>query len=119
MLAGLLVFRLAPGSLPVAVLALVLIGGTGVSLNAAHTARTIAVGGATPAVMAMTPTIVTSGILLGTATGGVVADAYGVLAPLVVGASLAVLALISLLPEVVSYRRREPVVQPDACPVAT
>jgi predicted MFS family arabinose efflux permease len=123
MLVGLVVFRLAPGSLPVATLALILVGGTGVSLNAAHTARTIAVGGATPAVMAMTPTIVTSGILLGTATGGVVADAYGVLAPLVVGASLAALALMSLLPELTSRRSRQlaapPDGLPDVCTIAT
>lgn len=72
--------------------------------------------------MAMTPTVLTIGILLGTATGGVVADAYGALAPLVVGASLAALALLSLVPELATQRRRDPVTQPDApaeaCPMA-
>lgn len=104
MLAGLVAFRLAPGSLPVVVVALVVVGATGVSLNAAHTARIVAVGGATPAILAMTPTVVTGGILLGTATGGLVADAYGVLAPLVVGAVLAALALLTLVPELLGAR---------------
>lgn len=101
---GLVGFRLAPSSLPVAVVALVVVGLSGVSLNSAHTARTVAIGGATPAVMAMMPTVVTGGILLGTATGGLVSDAYGVLAPLVVGAVLGVLALLTLLADAVAAR---------------
>lgn len=122
LLAGLVAFRLAPGSLPVVVVALVVVGATGVSLNAAHTARIIDVGGATPAILAMTPTVVTAGILLGTATGGVVADAYGVLAPLVVGAALAAVALLTLVPELLGARSRSAVAGvvdgpcPEPCP---
>lgn len=56
--------------------------------------------------MTMMPTVVTGGILLGTATGGVVADAFGVVAPLWVGAALAVLACASVLPDLVRARSR-------------
>ena len=102
---GLVAFRVAPDSLPVALVALVIVGASGISLNSAHTARILAVGGATPAVMAMTPTVVTGGILLGTALGGIVADQYGLLAPLVVGALLAALALVTVLADAASTRR--------------
>lgn len=115
---GLVGFRLAPSSLPVAVVALVVVGLSGVSLNSAHTARVVAIGGATPAVMAMMPTVVTGGILLGTATGGLVSNAYGVLAPLLVGSILGVLALLTLLADGVAVRRsrRATAPAPSACP---
>lgn len=117
---GLVAFRLDPASLPVALAALVAVGLSGVSLNSAHTARVIAVGGATPAVMAMTPTVVTGGILLGTALGGYVANSFGVLTPLLVGALLQGLALVTLVVDGVAVRRgraaRTPATDEEPCP---
>lgn len=112
---GLTAFALAPTSLPVAILAMVVVGASGVSLNAAHTARSVAVGGATPAVMTMMPTIVTGGILLGTGLGGVVADRFGLLAPLWVGAALALVAAATVLPSLVRARASAPAEVHLAC----
>lgn len=115
MLGGLLAFALAPTSLPVVVVALVAVGVSGVSLNTAHTARSIAIGGATPAIMMMLPTVITAGILTGTAVGGVVAESFGVVAPLWIGVGLTVLALATLGADLVPERRRVPVAAAD-CP---
>jgi predicted MFS family arabinose efflux permease len=112
--AGLLTFWAFPTVLPVAVASLVAVGLSGVSLNAAHTARTVRVGGANPAVMAMMPTIVTGGILFGTAAGAVAVDsALGLLAPLWMGAVLAVVGLLTLLPDL---PQRRPVAVSAAVP---
>ncbi|RWZ67894.1 MFS transporter [Labedella populi] len=120
--AGLLAFWLAPTSLAVVLLALVVVGLTGVSLNPAHTARVVERGGSGPAVTSMLPTIVTGGILLGTALGGVAADAFGVLSPLLLGAAMSLLALMTLIPELVLSRRKSGTVTlaetTPACPVA-
>ena len=125
LLAGLVAFRLAPGSLPVVVVALIAIGLSGVSLNSAHTARAVAIAGATPAVMTMLPTIVTGGILLGTSLGGVVADGFGVLAPLWMGIALVLVALATVVPDLLATvvpdllpARRPRVVRTLTAPVA-
>ena len=108
LVAGLLAFWAFPTVLPVAVAGLVAVGLSGVSLNAAHTARTVRVGGSNPAVMAMMPTIVTGGILFGTAAGAVAVDSsLGLLAPLWMGAALAVAGLLTVLPDL-RRRAREP-----------
>ncbi len=120
LLVGLVAFALAPTSLPVVVGALIMIGVTGVSLNAAHTARATAVGGATPAVMTMLPTIITGGILLGTGLGGVVADTFGILAPLWMGVALVIISLATVLPDLRSTRGGTRVLRPapQECPEA-
>lgn len=103
--AGLVALALAPTTLPVVVAALLAVGVSGVSLNSAHAARSIAVGGTHPAVMAMLPTIVTGGILMGTAVGGAVVESgFGLLAPLWVGAAFALLGIATLVPEWVAKR---------------
>lgn len=126
---GLLAFWAAPDSLPVAIGAMLLIGLTGVSLNAAHTARTLAVGGRHPAIMSMMPMVVTAGILVGTATGALAVDSpLGLTSPLWLGAVLATAALVSLAPDaVLALRERrstahgEPAVEQaaDPCPEAS
>lgn len=104
--AGLLAFWAAPSSLPVVIIAMIAIGVTGVSLNSAHTARTIAVSGQHPVIMSMLPTAVTGGILLGTSLGSVVVDSgLGLLAPLWIGALFALAALLTLIPDALEKRR--------------
>ncbi|MCH1881842.1 MFS transporter [Agrococcus sp. ARC_14] len=125
--AGLLAFWAAPDSLPVVIVAMLAIGVSGVSLNAAHTARTIAVGGAHPAIMSMMPTVVTGGILLGTSLGAVVVDSpLGILAPLWIGALFALASLATLIPDAVAHLRARgtrravpcPEAAAEACPAA-
>ena len=121
LIGGLLAFWAVPTSLPVVMLAMVAVGMTGVSLNTAHMARTIAVGGQSPAVMSMMPTVVTGGILIGTSLGSVVVDSsLGLLAPLWLGALFTVGALLTLAPDALAGRRvraRADVVCAEPCPV--
>ena len=63
----------------------------------------------------MMPTIVTGGILLGTGLGGVVADRFGLLAPLWVGAALALVATATVLPSLVRARASAPAELHLAC----
>jgi predicted MFS family arabinose efflux permease len=104
--AGLLAFWAAPTSLPIVIVAMIAIGVSGVSLNAAHAARTIAAGGQHPAIMSMLPTVVTGGILLGTSLGSIVVDSgLGLLAPLWMGALFATAGLLTLIPDALDKRR--------------
>ncbi|MHA7304857.1 MFS transporter [Arthrobacter sp. TMN-49] len=122
--AGLLAFWAAPTSLPVVILALIAIGVSGVSLNAAHAARTIAAAGQHPAIMSMLPTVVTGGILVGTSLGSIVVDSgLGLLAPLWIGALFALAALLTLIPDALDKRRAKPsnraaTVAAATCPAA-
>lgn len=122
--AGLLAFWAAPTSVPVVIISLLAIGVSGVSLNSAHAARTIAAGGQNPAVMSMLPTVVTGGILLGTSLGSVVVDSgLGLLAPLWIGALFAVVGLLTLIPDVLMKPKKfelqeEAVLEADSCSVA-
>lgn len=122
--AGLLAFWAAPTSLLVVILAMVAIGVSGVSLNSAHAARTIAAAGQHPAIMSMLPTVVTGGILLGTSLGSVVVDSgLGLLAPLWMGALFVFAALLTLIPDALDKRRATVSDQtatpaPAPCPVA-
>lgn len=104
--AGLLSFWAAPTSLPIVILAMIAIGISGVSLNSAHAARTIAAGGQHPVIMSMLPTVVTGGILLGTSLGSIVVDSgLGLLAPLWIGALFAIAGLLTLIPDAIDRRR--------------
>lgn len=103
LIVGLIAFWLAPAVLPIAVVAIVTTGISGVSLNAAQTMRNIEAGGNNPAVMAMAPTVVTAGILIGTSIGARTVDTpLGLLSPLWIGAALATVALALLLPDLSS-----------------
>lgn len=103
LIVGLIAFWLAPAVLPIAVVAIVTTGISGVSLNAAQTMRNIKAGGNNPAVMAMAPTVVTAGILIGTSIGARTVDTpLGLLSPLWIGAALATVALALLLPDLSS-----------------
>ncbi len=94
---ALLLFALGASHLPAALAALVLTGLTGVALNPAIVARVMAVNGS-PLVGAVHTAVISAGLLLGSALGGLAIEYSGRLAaPLWVGAGLAALGWLSLL----------------------
>lgn len=107
LIVGLLGFWMAPTVAPAAIGGIVAVGLSGVSLNAAQTARNVQAAGAGPAVMAMAPTIVTAGIFIGTAVGAAAVDSpLGILSPLWIGAFFGLLGLATLLPDARSALHR-------------
>ncbi|MEI5100823.1 MFS transporter [Streptomyces sp. PmtG] len=90
--------------LPVAAVAMMLgIGLVGVTMNPAMVTRVQRVGTTGPLVNSVHSSFITGGIIIATSLGGPAIDAYGLRAPLWIGAGLAVLGLLSLIPDL---RRR-------------
>ncbi|WP_030559149.1 MFS transporter [Streptomyces aureocirculatus] len=90
--------------LPVGAVAMMLgIGLVGVTMNPAMVTRVQRVGNTRPLVNSVHSSFITGGIIIATSVGGPAIDAYGLRAPLWIGAGLAVLGLLSLVPEL---RRR-------------
>ncbi|RJQ66871.1 MFS transporter [Pseudonocardiaceae bacterium YIM PH 21723] len=87
-----------------AVLCLLGIGLVGITLNPAMFTRVQRVGNTGPLVNTVHTSCVTFGIVIGSAIGGLAIDAFGLRAPLWLGAALAALGLLSLLPEVTRTR---------------
>lgn len=78
---------------------IMMIGLAGVSLNPAMATRVTRVGGTGTLVSTVHTSIINLGIVLGSSVGGLVIEAgYGLTSPLWVGALLAMIGLISLLP---------------------
>ncbi|ASU82085.1 MFS transporter [Nocardiopsis gilva YIM 90087] len=85
-----------------AVAALILIGLVGVTMNPAMAARVMRVGNDGALVNTVHSSVITTGVVIGSWGGGLVISAgYGLTAPLWLGAGVAVLGLLSLLPELV------------------
>ncbi|KUF14620.1 MFS transporter [Streptomyces silvensis] len=90
--------------LPVGAVAMMLgIGLVGVTMNPAMVTRVQRVGNTRPLVNSVHSSFITGGIIIATSVGGPAIDAYGLRAPLWIGAGLAVLGLVTLVPE---WRRR-------------
>jgi len=89
---------LAHASLP-AVALMLGIGLVGVTMNPAMVTRVQRAGNARPLVNTVHGSFITLGIIIGSSVGGVLVDAFGLRAPLWLGAGLAVLGLATLLPE--------------------
>ncbi|MEV6121668.1 MFS transporter [Streptomyces sp. NPDC052077] len=86
--------------LPVpAVLALLGIGLVGVTMNPAMAVRVQRAGDPGPLVNTVHASFITLGVIIGSSVGGLLIDAFGLRAPLWLGAGLAVLGLLSLVPE--------------------
>ncbi|MFD9031109.1 MFS transporter [Streptomyces sp. NPDC059567] len=83
------------------------IGLVGVTMNPAMVTRVQRAGNAGPLVNTVHSSFITLGIIIGSSVGGILVDTYGLRSPLWLGAALAALGLLSLLPE--SGRRRSPV----------
>ncbi|QDQ15370.1 MFS transporter [Streptomyces spectabilis] len=85
---------------PVAAVAMMLgIGLVGVTMNPAMITRVQRAGTTGPLVNSVHSSFITGGIIIATSVGGPAIDAYGLRAPLWIGAGLAVLGLLSLLPD--------------------
>ncbi|MED7947892.1 MFS transporter [Streptomyces sp. BE303] len=92
--------------LPVPAVAFLLgIGLVGVTMNPAMVSRVQRTGNARPLVNTVHSSFITLGIIISTSFGGLAIDAWGLRAPLWLGAGLAVAGLLTLLPEALGTRR--------------
>ncbi|MEU5580781.1 MFS transporter [Streptomyces huasconensis] len=80
------------------------IGLVGVTMNPALVTRVQRAGNARPLVNTVHSSFITLGIIIATSVGGPAIDAFGLRAPLWIGAGLAALGLVTLLPD--ALRRR-------------
>ncbi|MEU4266384.1 MFS transporter [Streptomyces sp. NPDC026092] len=83
---------------PAAVGLMIGIGLVGVTMNPAMVTRVQRAGNAGPLVNTVHSSFITLGVIIGSSVGGLLVDAHGLRAPLWLGAVLAVLGLLSLLP---------------------
>ncbi|MGW6268445.1 MFS transporter [Streptomyces sp. NPDC055060] len=82
------------------------IGLVGVTMNPALVTRVQRAGNARPLVNTVHSSFITLGIIIATSVGGPAIDAYGLRAPLWIGAALAALGLVTLLPDLKRLRDR-------------
>ncbi|MGW6055588.1 MFS transporter [Streptomyces sp. NPDC055189] len=100
-LAGFAVFA----QLPFPAVALMMgIGLVGVTMNPALVTRVQRTGNARPLVNTVHSSFITLGIIIATSVGGPAIDAFGLRAPLWIGAALAGLGLLTLLPDLKRLR---------------
>ncbi|MGW5641899.1 MFS transporter [Saccharopolyspora sp. NPDC003752] len=90
------------------------IGLVGVTMNPAMITRVQRTGNARPLVNTVHSSFITFGVIIGSWIGGLVIDGFGLRAPLWLGAGLAGLGIVTLLPDLA--RRRRPAAQPAAEP---
>ncbi|MEV0083163.1 MFS transporter [Saccharopolyspora sp. NPDC050642] len=90
------------------------IGLVGVTMNPAMITRVQRTGNARPLVNTVHSSFITLGVIIGSWIGGLVIDGFGLRAPLWLGAALAALGIVTLLPDLA--RRRRPAAQPAAEP---
>ncbi|MFF4418697.1 MFS transporter [Streptosporangium sp. NPDC001559] len=91
-----------------AVIAMLGVGLVGVTMNPAMAVRVQRVGNPGPLVNTVHASFITLGVIIGSSAGGLVIDGFGLRAPLWLGAGLAVLGVVSLLPELGRTRGRSP-----------
>ncbi|GAA4227736.1 putative MFS family arabinose efflux permease [Streptosporangium album] len=87
------------------------IGLVGVTMNPAMVTRVQRTGNTGPPVNTVHSSFITLGVIIGSSAGGMAIDGFGLRAPLWLGAALATLGLLTLLPELV--RRSAPVPSSD------
>jgi predicted MFS family arabinose efflux permease len=90
------------------------IGLVGVAMNPAMVTRVQRVANARPLVNSVHPSFITLGVGIGSSLGGVGVDHFGLRAPLWLGAGLAALGILSLLPELAARRRTRELPAADA-----
>ncbi|WP_210744735.1 MFS transporter [Nocardia flavorosea] len=94
----LLGFALGTGSQPLAILFMLGIGLVGVTMNPAMAVRVQRAGGTGVLVNTVHTSFITFGVVVGSALGSRLLAEYGLRAPIVLGAVLAVLAVAAILP---------------------
>ncbi|MGW2052388.1 MFS transporter [Streptomyces sp. NPDC001840] len=99
-------FALFAGMSAPALVCLMGIGLVGVTMNPAMATRVQRAGNAGPLVNSVHSSFITLGVIIGSSAGGPAIDAYGLRGPLWLGAGLAALGLVSLLPDL--FRQRYP-----------
>ncbi|MFC8126523.1 MFS transporter [Streptomyces sp. NPDC057302] len=110
-LAGFAVFA----QLSVAAVVLMMgIGLVGVTMNPALVTRVQRTGNARPLVNTVHSSFITLGIIIATSVGGPAIDTFGLRAPLWIGAALAALGLLTLVPDLKRLRKRDHVRTPAA-----
>ncbi|WP_438294508.1 MFS transporter [Streptomyces sp. HUAS TT7] len=82
------------------------IGLVGVTMNPAMVTRVQRIANARPLVNSVHSSFITLGVGIGSSLGGVGVNHFGLRAPLWLGAGLAALGILSLLPELAARRRR-------------
>ncbi|KUJ67689.1 MFS transporter [Streptomyces albus subsp. albus] len=103
--------------LPVAAVALMMgVGLVGVTMNPAMATRVQRVGNAGPLVNTVHSSFITSGVIVGSSAGAVAIDAFGLRAPLWLGAGLALLGILTLLPDLAAGRESAPEAVAEAAP---
>ncbi|MGP3638546.1 MFS transporter, partial [Streptomyces sp. 24-1644] len=88
-----------------ALVAMLGIGLVGVTLNPAMISRVQRTANARPLVNTVHSSFITLGVVIGSWFGGLGISAFGLTAPLWLGAALAILALVALIPEMGQLRR--------------
>ncbi|WP_449117438.1 MFS transporter [Pseudomonas viridiflava] len=93
------------------------LGLTGVALNPAMVARVMKAAEPAAMVNILHTSVITAGLAFGSWAGGAVIDAgYGLRSPLWVGAAMALVGLISLVPAMSRVRREDKVSRSATCP---
>ncbi|WP_157872274.1 MFS transporter, partial [Streptomyces silaceus] len=105
-LAFLVGFALFAGLTVPALVFMLGIGLVGVTMNPAMVTRVQGAGNARPLVNTVHSSFITLGIIVATSVGGPAIDGFGLRAPLWIGAGLAVLGLLTLVPDVLRRRAR-------------
>lgn len=88
------------------------IGLVGVTMNPALVTRVQRTGNARPLVNTVHSSFITLGIIIATSVGGPAIDAFGLRAPLWIGAGLAALGLLTLMPDALRRRAESRAVPP-------
>jgi MFS transporter, DHA1 family, inner membrane transport protein len=102
-LAGFALFTDLP---PLALAFMLGIGLVGVTMNPAMAVRIQRAGSTTPLVNTIHGSFITLGIIIGSAVGSALIPTYGLRAPIILGAGLAVLAIAAILPALASPHLR-------------
>ncbi|CAM05117.1 putative MFS family arabinose efflux permease [Saccharopolyspora erythraea NRRL 2338] len=99
-----------------AVVAMLGIGLVGVTMNPAMITRVQRAGNARPLVNTVHSSFITLGVIIGSWGGGLAIDGYGLRAPLWLGAALAAVGILTVVPEL-RVSRRAPVAVAEEAPV--
>lgn len=108
LIVGLVVFALSAHNPVISVLIVIVIGLTGVSMNPALVTRGMLASNGSPLVNTVHTAFIMLGVVVGSWIGGLgISAGFGLVAPLWLGAGLAMLGLLSIVPELYQlYSRR-------------